>query len=142
MKTGNGFLPFAFVWTQERSFKTENPFPGNQQASPARKASKLTADLHLSLHFPKPVPQSQPQLCSRTPAAVSLPILHPSRATQTGPSKFPSSSSLICPIPQLQQALPGNPQATLTMEARWLTTDLHFPLHSSKSNAPGSSPVL
>lgn len=63
--------------------KQRTPSQGDQQASPARKAGKLTAGLHLSLHFLKPVPQAHPQLCSRTPAAVSLPLLRPSPVDHT-----------------------------------------------------------
>jgi hypothetical protein len=38
----------------------------------------------------------------------------------------------------VQQALPGNPKATLAKEAGRLTADLQIFLHSSKSNSPGS----
>lgn len=101
------FLPFAFVWMQERWFKTENPFPGDQQASPARKAGKLTAGLHLSLHFLKPVPQSHPQLHSRIPAAVFLPLLHPSPVDHTDGSLQTSFH------PTIDLSYPPTPAGTL-----------------------------
>lgn len=117
MKICNSLLPsLCLCVMQEWWFKTENSFPGNQQNSPARKAGKLTADLLLSLHSSKsnsPVSSPAPQQntsCTQWP-------------TQIVPSRIPSSQSLICPSSHLQQILSGNPQATLTIVARWLTPD-------------------
>lgn len=67
----------------------------------------------------------------------------PGTRISSGPhrSKLPSPDSLLYPSLQLQQALPGNLQATPAREAAVLMTDLHLSLCSFLPN-PLVSPNL
>lgn len=102
----------------------------------ARKAGRLIADPHLSFCSFK----SQPRLI---PSSVAHHMLQPPLSLVEHSSPYPlSPCSLLCPRPQLQQALLGTPQAGPAWEAYRLTTNIHLSLSSSKTNPPDLSPAL
>lgn len=92
----------------------EQALLANPQATSARKPGKLTADLQLSLCYPKSNLQSHPQLFSRTRAITSsiLSLLDPTDL----PLLTPLLLMLLYPSNQLSQALFASPQDTLAME--------------------------
>lgn len=80
-----------------------------------------------------PVTLSHPWLCSWTPAATSLPLLHKDPVDHRD---FHSLKSLLCPGFKLHQQLPGNAQATLSRKTSRLTAVFHLFTHSSMPTHP------
>lgn len=109
----------------------------------AKNIIKTNKSHHLQIFIspfalPNPMPQSDPQLFSRPPAVVFVPTLLLSPMDSTDHSFLTSIPTTHCFIPrlQLQLALSGNSQATLTREASRLTADLRLLLLFSKYNSP------
>lgn len=98
----------------------------------------LIADVHLSLHPPRPLPYLGSSLLWSRAHLGQLPF--PSCAHLSGlqTSLLTFLPPLLCPSPQHQQSLLGNPPATLSLEAGRLT-DFHLSLHASRFNSLVSS---
>lgn len=111
-------------------------------AASARESGRLIPDLHLFLCSPRFNPTVSPP-SSATEHLMQPPLppcTHLQWTTQTDLTLLTfAPQSIFLSHSQIQWAFPGNPQSTLTWKASRLTADLHFSLHSFKSNVPVSS---
>lgn len=113
----------------------ENSSRPSSQATLGKEADRLIADLHLSLHSSKNSSLVLPLLWSRAGHLLQLPF--PSCTHLQGITRISLLNFLLplhCPSPQNQQTWLGNPQTTLSMDTRKLTTELHLSLRPSKPN--------
>lgn len=106
---------------------------------------KLCFKENVSSVFPVPVPQTHPQLCSRTLVAPFPALLFPS---PVDPTDLPFLTSFFQSVAsshrQPQQASPTNWGATAPRATSRLTMEPHLKIHTSpRSNLPvSSSPTL